>query len=81
VVFKGGSAVGPPPESPEALYRDLPRRPDAVPRLWIYQGDVLREYVLKHAESADVELPTGTGKTRPSRVGDRARRAGRQAAR
>jgi len=67
VVFKGGSTVGPPPESPEALYRDLPRRPDAVPGLWIHQGDILREYVLKHTESPDValELPTGTGKTIP----------------
>jgi len=69
-VFKVGSTVGPPPESPEALYRDLPRRPDAVPGLWIHQGDILREYVLKHTESPDValELPTGTGKTIPGLV-------------
>ncbi|MBP2322621.1 hypothetical protein JOF56_003006 [Kibdelosporangium banguiense] len=81
MAFKGGSTVGPPPESPESLYRDLPRRPDAVPGLWIHQGDILREYRLKHTESTDValELPTGTGKTIPGLViADWVRRVRRQ---
>ena len=46
--FKGAHSGGPPPESPEALYRDLPRRQDAVPGLWIHQGDILREYTQRH---------------------------------
>lgn len=50
--------------SPEDLYRDLPRRPGAVPGLWSHQADVLRDYV-NHVGDPDValELPTGTGKT------------------
>lgn len=50
--------------SPEDLYRDLPRRPGAVPGLWSHQADVLRDYV-SHVSDPDValELPTGTGKT------------------
>lgn len=67
MAFKGGTTVGPPPESPEALYRNLPRRPDAVPGLLSHQADILREYALKHTETSDIalELPTGTGKTIP----------------
>lgn len=50
--------------SPEDLYRDLPRRPGAVPGLWSHQADTLRDYAL-HVGDEDValELPTGTGKT------------------
>lgn len=40
--FKGGTRSGPGPESPEALYRDLPRRRGATPGLWTHQGDILR---------------------------------------
>jgi hypothetical protein len=65
VAFKGGNSAEPTPESPEALYRDLPRRPGASPGLWLHQGDVLRSYADKHTETADLalELPTGTGMT------------------
>ena len=40
----GRGQAGPLPASPEALYRDLPRRPGAHPGLLIHQGDVLRAY-------------------------------------
>lgn len=65
--FKGGTAFGPPPESPEALYGDLPHRPDSIPGLWSQQTDILREYWPKHIDTPDLalELPTGTGKTIP----------------
>jgi hypothetical protein len=67
VAFKGKTAAGSPPVSPEALYRDLPRKPDAVPGLWLHQGDILRAYAADHADTPDLalELPTGTGKTLP----------------
>jgi hypothetical protein len=67
VPFRGKSQAGPPPASPEALYRDLPRKPDAVPGLWIHQGDLLRAYAADHLKTPDLalELPTGTGKTLP----------------
>ena len=65
--FKGKGQVAAPPVSPEALYRDLPRRPDAVPGLWLHQGDLLRAYAAYHMDTPDLalELPTGTGKTLP----------------
>jgi hypothetical protein len=67
VGFKSSKIEGPAPSTPEELYRDLPRRSGAVPNLWLHQGDVLREYAAKHADTADLalELPTGTGKTLP----------------
>lgn len=67
VAFKGRSAGEPPPDSPESLYRDLPRRPDGVPGLWLHQGDLLRAYADGHSNTSDLalELPTGTGKTIP----------------
>ena len=67
MAFKGLSKQGPPPESPQALYRDLPRRPGAVQGLWVHQGDLLRVYDESHADTPDLalELPTGTGKTLP----------------
>lgn len=65
--FRGGLSTMPPPENPEALYRNLPRRQDAVKGLLSHQADVLRLYAREHTESPDValELPTGTGKTIP----------------
>ncbi|QIN29262.1 DEAD/DEAH box helicase [Brevibacterium luteolum] len=56
-------------ESPEALYArgPLPRTEDAVPSLWLHQGDVIRAYAEDHQDTPDLalELPTGTGKTLP----------------
>ena len=68
--FKGRGQTGPLPASPEALYRDLPRKPGAHPGLLIHQGDVLRAYAAGHAGTPDLalELPTGTGKTLPGLV-------------
>lgn len=55
--------------SPEQLYLQggLPRHPNAVPGLWLQQGDVIRAYPA-HENTADLalELPTGTGKTLPA---------------
>lgn len=67
MAFKSRGPSGPPPASPEELYRDLPRRSGAVPNLWVHQGDVLRRYSAEHANTPDLalELPTGTGKTLP----------------
>ena len=71
--FKGRGQVTAPPGSPEALYRDLPRRPNAVPGLWLHQGDLLRAYTAVHLNAPDLalELPTGTGKTLPGLRGVR----------
>lgn len=56
-------------ETPEELYGlgALPRTSDAVPSLWVHQGDVLRAYAEKYYDTPDLalELPTGTGKTLP----------------
>lgn len=51
-------------ETPGELYRDLPRRPGAVPGLWAHQSEMLKAYVgeSKYSDVA-LELPTGTGKT------------------
>ena len=50
--------------SPGELYRDLPRRPGAVPGLWAHQSEMLKTFT-SSADKPDVamELPTGTGKT------------------
>ena len=50
--------------SPGELYRDLPRRPGAVPGLWAHQAVMLKTFTTQ-ANKPDValELPTGTGKT------------------
>ncbi|GAA2813250.1 DEAD/DEAH box helicase [Nonomuraea dietziae] len=55
-------------ETPEALHRDLPRTPEAVPGLLTHQGDLLRRYAEQHMHTRDIalELPTGTGKTIPA---------------
>jgi len=68
--FKGKGQARPLPVSPEALYRDLPRRRGAHPGMLIHQGDVLRGYAAGHVDTADLalELPTGTGKTLPGLV-------------
>ena len=51
------------PESPDRLFRDLPRRKHAS--LYDHQGQVLRNYVAKAQGATDValQLPTGSGKT------------------
>ena len=59
--FKGKDQTREVPASPEASYCDLPRRPDAVPGLWLHQGDLMRAYAADHLDTADLalELPTG----------------------
>lgn len=51
------------PESPDRLFRDLPRRKHAS--LFDHQGQVLRNYVAQAVDKPDValQLPTGSGKT------------------
>ncbi|WP_329258764.1 hypothetical protein OG417_21365 [Actinoallomurus sp. NBC_01490] len=68
MAFKGGASAGAAAETPEAMYRDLPRRPDAVPGLLTHQADLLRLYASQHCDTPDLalELPTGTGKTIPA---------------
>jgi hypothetical protein len=55
--------------SPEEMYLSgaLKRTTQAVPALWLHQGDVIRKYAEDHQGTADLalELPTGTGKTIP----------------
>lgn len=63
--FRRPERATPPPESPELLFGQLPRRPGGVPALWSHQADILRTYAERHSATADValELPTGSGKT------------------
>jgi len=51
------------PESPDRLFRDLPRRKH--PSLYDHQGQILRTYVAQAVDAPDValQLPTGSGKT------------------
>lgn len=51
------------PESPDLLFRDLPRRKH--PSLYDHQGQLLRTYVSEAINKPDValQLPTGSGKT------------------
>ena len=51
------------PESPDRLFRDLPRRKHAS--LYDHQGQILRTYVSNALNASDValQLPTGSGKT------------------
>jgi Rad3-related DNA helicase len=51
------------PESPDRLFRDLPRRKH--PSLYDHQGQVLRTYAATALAAPDValQLPTGSGKT------------------
>jgi len=51
------------PETPRALFRDLPRDAD-VPFLWGHQDRILERYEDRVATpDLALELPTGTGKT------------------
>lgn len=51
------------PDSPDLLFRDLPRRKHAS--LYDHQGQILRNYVAQAMDASDValQLPTGSGKT------------------
>jgi superfamily II DNA or RNA helicase len=63
MAFKKPSAQTAVPDSPDRLFRDLPRRKHAS--LFDHQGQVLRTYVAEAATASDValQLPTGSGKT------------------
>lgn len=63
--FRRPEKAPPPPENPELLFGQLPRRPRGVPALWSHQADILRTYDELHRNTPDValELPTGSGKT------------------
>lgn len=63
MAFKKPTTHAAVPESPDRLFRDLPRRKHAS--LYDHQGQVLRNYVSKALEAPDValQLPTGSGKT------------------
>jgi hypothetical protein len=62
MAFKKPSAHSPVPDSPDRLFRDLPRRKHAS--LYDHQGQMLRTYVAKGLKAPDValQLPTGSGK-------------------
>lgn len=51
------------PDSPDLLFRDLPRRKH--PSLYDHQGQMLRTYVSEGLHKSDIalQLPTGSGKT------------------
>ncbi len=63
MVFKKPTTHAAVPESPDRLFRDLPRRKHAS--LFDHQGQVLRNYVAQALDAPDValQLPTGSGKT------------------
>jgi hypothetical protein len=63
LAFKSVHRGSTPPESPEALFRDLRNR--RVQGLLAHQADVLREYHGSAKDEPDValQLPTGSGKT------------------
>lgn len=63
MAFKKPTTHAAVPESPDRLFRDLPRRKHAS--LFDHQGQVLRNYVAQALEVSDValQLPTGSGKT------------------
>ncbi|MBI5792544.1 MAG: DEAD/DEAH box helicase family protein [Rhodocyclales bacterium] len=63
MVFKKPTTHAAVPESPDRLFRDLPRRKHAS--LFDHQGQVLRNYVGQALDAPDValQLPTGSGKT------------------
>lgn len=63
MAFKKPTSHAAVPESPDRLFRDLPRRKHAS--LFDHQGQVLRNYVAKALNVSDValQLPTGSGKT------------------
>jgi len=63
MAFKKPTSHAATPESPDRLFRDLPRRKHAS--LFDHQGQVLRNYVAQALKAPDValQLPTGSGKT------------------
>lgn len=63
MAFKKPSVQTVVPESPDRLFRDLPRRKH--PSLYDHQGQILRTYVAQAIDASDValQLPTGSGKT------------------
>ena len=63
MAFKKPAAQSAVPDSPDRMFRDLPRRKHAS--LFDHQGQVLRTYVAEAASTPDValQLPTGSGKT------------------
>ncbi|WP_080428146.1 DEAD/DEAH box helicase [Burkholderia ubonensis] len=63
MAFKKPTTHAAVPESPDRLFRDLPRRKHAS--LFDHQGQVLRNYVAHALNASDValQLPTGSGKT------------------
>ena len=63
MAFKMSPAKAKCPETPVALFQDLPRRKH--PSLYDHQGQVLRDYHANALSEADValQLPTGSGKT------------------
>lgn len=63
MAFKKPSTQASVPESPDRLFRDLPRRKHAS--LYDHQGQILRNYVAQALSAPDValQLPTGSGKT------------------
>ena len=63
MAFKKPTSHAAVPESPDRLFRDLPRRKHAS--LFDHQGQVLRNYVAQALDASDValQLPTGSGKT------------------
>lgn len=63
MAFKKPTSQAAASESPDRLFRDLPRRKHAS--LFDHQGQVLRSYVAQAVNEPDValQLPTGSGKT------------------
>jgi Rad3-related DNA helicase len=63
MAFKKPTTHASAPESPDRLFRDLPRRKHAS--LYDHQGQILRTYVSTALVASDValQLPTGSGKT------------------
>lgn len=63
MAFKTPAVHSSAPESPDRLFRDLPRRKHAS--LYDHQGQTLRTYVSDAINDPDValQLPTGSGKT------------------
>jgi hypothetical protein len=63
VAFKKPTSHGPVPDSPDRLFRDLPRR--RLASLFDHQGQMLRTYASTALDKSDValQLPTGSGKT------------------
>ena len=63
MAFKTASPTSSVPDSPEQLFRSLPRRrfPDVMP----HQQEIMSAYISKAKEKPDValQLPTGSGKT------------------